>query len=104
MRASSALLRPGRTRTRSGGCGRPIFARLRLNRSLGDALRGALELGFIAEYVQVELLRVLLGVLVDLPHLLLGIARQLLVDARDELLQRAHLPGLDSAYGGRKRL
>ena len=47
--------------------------------------------------VQVEFLAVLLGVLVDRLDLVLGAARELVVDAGDPASERAHLAGLDRA-------
>ncbi len=61
------------------------------------------QLALVALDVQVEFLVVLLGVLVDRLDLVLGVAGQLVVDAGDQLRQRAHLAGFDPADRGRQR-
>src|SRR3954453_20716501 len=64
---------------------------------------GLCQLALLALDVEVEFLVVLLGVAVDRPHLVLSTARELVVDARDQLPQRAHLAGLDPADRDRER-
>src|SRR5690606_9495381 len=78
--------------------------RLLLDRfGLGRLGRGVL-FAALADDVEVELDLALLGALVDVLDVVLRVAGQLVVDARDQLRNRTHLAGADAPDRRRDRV